>query len=296
MSTEQQLRDALKALQSQPSQSMPKAGPELPFDVEFAASYLDGVMEGEQEEIRSKWAKIRRHLSASPAAPEGAKPEPKLCKCGMSSEAPHICAAYPKGNPAQLAAKPEQTSGDHDFKNFHRLLCERFDYVHDEKDWKRDQLSLIEWIAKKVATPTAELGGERAELTPEYLADLVPAGVVVMEDEHGKPRGTLFSYPQLKQFAAALLAADGKAGEEAVAKISNDQYGEVNLMTPDGETKIAQLRNPAYWPLGTTFYTRPQQAAQVPLTEEQVTALRAKHGWAKETIREIEAAIRRERE
>jgi hypothetical protein len=33
------------------------------------------------------------------------------------------------------------------FKNFHRLLCERFNYEHDEKDWERDQLSLIEHIA-----------------------------------------------------------------------------------------------------------------------------------------------------
>lgn len=33
------------------------------------------------------------------------------------------------------------------FKNFHRLLCERFGYTHDEKDWQRDQLSLIEHIA-----------------------------------------------------------------------------------------------------------------------------------------------------
>jgi hypothetical protein len=39
---------------------------------------------------------------------------------------------------------------DHEFKNFHRLLCERFGYTHDEVDWKRDQISLIEWIAKQV--------------------------------------------------------------------------------------------------------------------------------------------------
>ncbi|KAH0435495.1 hypothetical protein A8H39_01530 [Paraburkholderia fungorum] len=38
---------------------------------------------------------------------------------------------------------------DHEFKNFHRLLCERFGYLHDEVDWKRDQISLIEWIAKR---------------------------------------------------------------------------------------------------------------------------------------------------
>lgn len=37
-------------------------------------------------------------------------------------------------------------SEQHEFKNFHRLLCERFAYYHDERDWKRDQLSLIEWI------------------------------------------------------------------------------------------------------------------------------------------------------
>jgi len=40
-------------------------------------------------------------------------------------------------------------SADDEFKNFHRLLCERFGYSHDEKDWKRDQLSLIEWIAAR---------------------------------------------------------------------------------------------------------------------------------------------------
>lgn len=37
------------------------------------------------------------------------------------------------------------------FKNFHRLLCERFGYGHDDVDWERDQLSLIEWIAKRAA-------------------------------------------------------------------------------------------------------------------------------------------------
>lgn len=40
---------------------------------------------------------------------------------------------------------------DTEFKNFHRLLCERFHYEHDEKDWKRDQLSLIEWIEDKTS-------------------------------------------------------------------------------------------------------------------------------------------------
>lgn len=50
----------------------------------------------------------------------------------------------------------EKMAGD--FKNFHRLLCERFNYEHDERDWKRDQLSLIEHIAALAADRSA--GGE----------------------------------------------------------------------------------------------------------------------------------------
>lgn len=38
-----------------------------------------------------------------------------------------------------------------EFKNFHRLLCERFGYPHDPVDWRRDQLSLIEHIAASQA-------------------------------------------------------------------------------------------------------------------------------------------------
>lgn len=41
----------------------------------------------------------------------------------------------------------------HEFKNFHRQLCERFDYAHDEKDWRRDQVSLIEHIASLAYPP-----------------------------------------------------------------------------------------------------------------------------------------------
>ena len=36
---------------------------------------------------------------------------------------------------------------EYDFKNFHRLLCERVGYHHDPIDWRRDQLSLIEQVA-----------------------------------------------------------------------------------------------------------------------------------------------------
>lgn len=68
----------------------------------------------------------------------------------------------------RLAAKSAQ-SGEQDeradFKNFHRLLCDRFGYAHDERDWQRDQLSLIEWIA----TATQPVQTERA-LTERLIA------------------------------------------------------------------------------------------------------------------------------
>jgi hypothetical protein len=46
----------------------------------------------------------------------------------------------------------------HHFKNFHRLLCERFGYVHDDVDWWRDQISLIEHIAALHAKQSASDG------------------------------------------------------------------------------------------------------------------------------------------
>ncbi len=44
---------------------------------------------------------------------------------------------------------------EREFKNFHRQLCERFGYTHDEKDWRRDQVSLIEHIAMKLPASPA---------------------------------------------------------------------------------------------------------------------------------------------
>lgn len=65
---------------------------------------------------------------------------------------------------AFAATLRQQAEADHDFKNFHRLLCERFGYAHDEKDWRRDQVSLIEWIARQQAARTQFAN-------PEELAD-----------------------------------------------------------------------------------------------------------------------------
>jgi len=50
------------------------------------------------------------------------------------------------------------------FKNFHRSLCARFGYTHDEVDWDRDRVSLEEFIASKLSTAEARALAEEAEM------------------------------------------------------------------------------------------------------------------------------------
>lgn len=59
------------------------------------------------------------------------------------------------GVASHASGKVRSEDPDHAFKNFHRALCERFHYVHDEVAWKRDLLSLEEWIAKHFSPPAA---------------------------------------------------------------------------------------------------------------------------------------------
>lgn len=49
-----------------------------------------------------------------------------------------------------------QRDDTHGFKNFHRSLCDRFGYAHDQIDWRRDQVSLIEHIASLTQQQEAE--------------------------------------------------------------------------------------------------------------------------------------------
>lgn len=53
---------------------------ELPLNVEFAAAYLDGVMECDQPEIRKQWSIVRCFLAGLTAMPLQAlspTPEPQ---------------------------------------------------------------------------------------------------------------------------------------------------------------------------------------------------------------------------
>jgi hypothetical protein len=51
----------------------------------------------------------------------------------------------------------------HEFKNFHSNLCRRFGYHHDEHDWKRDQVSLEEHIARRAVQPSEQQGKSPGE-------------------------------------------------------------------------------------------------------------------------------------
>jgi hypothetical protein len=80
---------------------------------------------------------------------------------------------------AAWPVQAQQGDSDHEFKNFHRQLCERFGYVHDDIDWRRDQVSLIEWIASKQAQqgePVGEVFGPKAVSTMVALVKPLPPG------------------------------------------------------------------------------------------------------------------------
>ncbi|HFO1336927.1 TPA: hypothetical protein ACHIU4_004690 [Pseudomonas aeruginosa] len=89
--------------------------------------------------------------------------------------------------------KSERDAALASFKNFHRLLCERFGYTHDEKDWQRDQLSLIEHIA--VAQAQHSVPGEFIGRLSEFLAQRGATGKAL-----------------LRELRAMLAAAPGKEG------------------------------------------------------------------------------------
>lgn len=79
-----------------------------------------------------------------------------------------LSAAVRAGLEAALAAAGQGDAVDNcgrpwrdAFKNFHRSLCARFGYVHDEKGWQRDQVSLEEHIAAEIAALRSELFDER---------------------------------------------------------------------------------------------------------------------------------------
>lgn len=75
---------------------------------------------------------------------------------------------------------------NHDFKNFHQSLCIRFGYSHDHIDWRRDQVSLIEYIAGQVAPQAPDMSAqsthsENVSIEAEKI-DILSQAIVDIED------------------------------------------------------------------------------------------------------------------
>lgn len=87
----------------------------------------------------------------------------------------NICAV--NGTLAAPIAQTEQptpwqeATGRAAFKSFHRRLCERFGYTHDEEFWWRDLVSLEEHIAKQTEQPE-QSGLAVPSLTEQEMDDL----------------------------------------------------------------------------------------------------------------------------
>ncbi|AZD07543.1 hypothetical protein C4K26_2140 [Pseudomonas chlororaphis] len=73
----------------------------------------------------------------------------------------YVAAANPAAVLALIAEIETLKAG---FKNFHRSLCERFGYYHDDIDWQRDQASLEEHIATQFNHVSAENSSLRSQM------------------------------------------------------------------------------------------------------------------------------------
>jgi len=128
---------------------------------------------------------------------------------------------------------------------------------------------------------------ERAELSAEAFADLIPLGAVVMADANG-PRAVMMTYPQLRKFADALLSADSKdAGEPVAGYVDAHEL----KMLQKGALEPTISRDPVS-EHDVPLYTRPQaaelaalkadMAKYVHIASEQATEIEALRGLLNE--------------
>jgi hypothetical protein len=169
------------------------------------------------------------------------------CKDAEKQQAP---AAVVNQQLTTEAAAPVQDS-NHEFQNFHRLLCERFGYTHDEVDWKRDQISLIEWIAKQVKPTPVQ----------EPCAECFGQGIQG-EDGDGIVSGVTWKCD----------ACNG-SGKEHPAPAAPVQEPVAFIVNPDGEEQLSWCQ-PTY-SKSTPLYTTPPAAQRQwqGLTDEEVAVL-----------------------
>lgn len=91
------------------------------------------------------------------------------------------------------------------FKNFHRSLCERFGYFHDEADWQRDQVSLEEHIATQFSHVSSENTALRSQV------ETLQRGAGQLQEETESLRKDLESHKRMLLAAACDMGAIGEA-------------------------------------------------------------------------------------
>ncbi|CAM8787082.1 hypothetical protein NCF_04298 [Burkholderia pseudomallei] len=137
-------------------------------------------------------------------------------------------------------AQADAPDDTHKFKNFHRRLCERFGYVHDEIDWRRDQVSLIEWIAKKADAPAEA----RAKSISDEMMDLADRLGSEWKDvdprawQHLLVYAPAEAFPYQKTFNAIAAATSVEGGHVSISvKAFRDAFGGA----------VAEAREPIAW-------------------------------------------------
>ena len=89
-------------------------------------------------------------------------------EAGYQAGLAHAVQTIKNSNDTASIALKQRDAAESGFKNFHRSLCARFGYSHDERDWKRDQVSLEEYIASEMV-----IERDRATAAEASLARLV---------------------------------------------------------------------------------------------------------------------------
>lgn len=132
-------------------QSAPPSGGcgHLPLPVEFAVSYMDGVMEAEPREIRGQWQRVREHLVHMPPAEDfQARVTPWLDACFGNA-----------------------ISGDRAERN-HRFLEEALELVQSAGCTASDAHQLVHYVfGRPVGEPKQEVGGVMLTLAALCLAN-----------------------------------------------------------------------------------------------------------------------------
>lgn len=107
---------------------------------------------------------------------------------------------------------PNKFANEESFKNFHRNLCQRFGYTHDDKFWWRDLSSLIEHIA---ALPlSGGVQGDAAREAWRFNGDRASASAITTwansfpELDEGEPNASYITTDGSDVVTDLMLAVD----------------------------------------------------------------------------------------